>query len=199
MSLITPGVLPKCGVVELRIVNTFGVIILAMLAHLCRNEIEDRLHEAHSTAKPKRFTQHAIHSAANIGLFPLLFFFSGLYYTDVYSTVMVLAAYLNHLRRLSRDQSSVFSDLGVIVLGVLTLFMRQTNVFWVVVYMGGVEAVHAIKTLRPERVDQPFLFSLSDQMKYYAWRYSIGDIHDPPLHMMWPDGMFQSTFSKSTY
>jgi alpha-1,2-glucosyltransferase len=56
--------------------------------------------------------------------------------------------------------------------------------------MGGLEAVHAIKTLRPERVDQPVILTLSEQIKYYTWRYSLGDIHDPPLHMLWPDGKF---------
>ncbi|KAJ4209885.1 glucosyltransferase [Fusarium falciforme] len=54
--------------------------------------------------------------------------------------------------------------------------------------MGGLEAVHAIKTLRPERVDQPSMSSLVEQVKYYLWRYSLGDIHDPPLNLLWPDG-----------
>jgi alpha-1,2-glucosyltransferase len=56
--------------------------------------------------------------------------------------------------------------------------------------MGGLEAVHAIKTLRPERIDQPVILTLFEQIKYYTWRYSLGDIHDPPLHMLWPDGKF---------
>ena len=38
-------------------------------------------------------------TAANICLFPLLFFFSGLYYTDVLSTFVVLLAYWAHLWR----------------------------------------------------------------------------------------------------
>ena len=181
---------PECWVTHLRMVNVLGLFMLAFLIIICRSQIEARLHEAHSILKLDRATRYAVHTGFNIGLFPVIFFFSALYYTDVMSTVVVLVAYSNHLRRLGHDRSSVLGDFITIFLGIATLFMRQTNVFWVVVYMGGVEAVHAIKTLRPERVDQPFLFSLSDQIKYYAWRYSVGDIHDPPLHMMWPDGKY---------
>lgn len=165
-------------------------MILAYLALLCRHEIEARLHEAHSATKLRVFSQYSLHTAVNIALFPVLFFFSGLYYTDVASTAMVLGAYLHHLRRLGQDRSSFRSDFITIVLGVMTLWFRQTNVFWVVVYMGGVEAVHAIKTLRPEPVDQPVMTTLTEQLKYFAWRYSLGDIHDPPLHMIWPDGEY---------
>lgn len=155
---------------------------------MCRIEIESRLHEAHFSARLKTASTYAIHTAANIALFPLLFFFSGLYYTDVISTAVVMGAFLNHLKRTGRDYSSWMSDVMTIVLGIATLIMRQTNVFWVVVWMGGLEAVHAIKTLRPERVNQPFMTSLGEQLKFYVWRYSMGDVHDPPLGLAWPEG-----------
>ncbi|KAF7549028.1 hypothetical protein G7046_g8477 [Stylonectria norvegica] len=195
ISLLVPGVIKSspslgtyvCDVQSLRLASVVALLILAVLALCCRGEIEARLYEAHSSTRPKGYTQYARHTAFNIALFPLLFFFSGLYYTDVASTAVVLGGYLNHLRRLGRDRSSFFSDLVAISLGVLALFMRQTNVFWFVVYMGGLEAVHAIKTLRPERVAQPYMTTIFAQLKYYAWRYSVGDVHDPPLHMIWPD------------
>ncbi|KPM45384.1 Dol-P-Glc:Glc(2)Man(9)GlcNAc(2)-PP-Dol alpha-1,2-glucosyltransferase [Neonectria ditissima] len=197
LSLLIPGVVKPgnspasylCDVESLRAASAIALMVLAYLALQCRHEIEARLDEAHSSARLRIYSQYSLHTAFNIALFPVLFFFSGLYYTDVASTAAVLGAYLNHLRRLGQDRSSFFSDLATIGLGVLTLFMRQTNVFWVVVYMGGLEAVHAIKTLRPERVDQPMMSSLAEQLKYYAWRYSLGDVHDPPLHMMFPDDM----------
>lgn len=177
-----------CDASSLRAANAVALMFLAYLALQCRHQIESRLYEAHSSIRLRLHSQYALHTAFNIALFPLLFFFSGLYYTDVASTAAVLIAYLNHLNRLGRDQSSPLNDLLTIFLGVFTLFFRQTNVFWVVVYMGGLEAVHAIKTLRPERVDQPFMSSLVEQVKYYLWRYSLGDIHDPPLNLLWPDG-----------
>ncbi|QPC72782.1 hypothetical protein HYE68_003534 [Fusarium pseudograminearum] len=196
VSLITPGVVQRngyldyaCSVQNLRAFNVFALAVLAYLALQCRREIEARLYEARFSTRLSNTSQYAIHTAFNIALFPLLFFFSGLYYTDVASTAAVLVAFLNHLKRIGRDRNSVLSDLVTISLGVFTLFFRQTNVFWVVVFMGGLEAVHAVKTLRPERVDQPVILTLSEQLKHYAWRYSLGDIHDPPLHAMWPDDM----------
>ncbi|KAI8679471.1 Dol-P-Glc:Glc(2)Man(9)GlcNAc(2)-PP-Dol alpha-1,2-glucosyltransferase [Fusarium keratoplasticum] len=195
LSLLIPGVVRPngslggyvCDASSLRATNAIALMFLTYLALQCRHQIECRLYEAHSSIRLRVHSQYALHTAFNIALFPLLFFFSGLYYTDVASTAAVLVAYLNHLNRLGRDQSSPLNDILTVVLGVFTLFFRQTNVFWVVVYMGGLEAVHAIKTLRPERVDQPFMSSLVEQVKYYLWRYSLGDIHDPPLNLLWPD------------
>ncbi|KAL6353493.1 hypothetical protein LRP88_13988 [Fusarium phalaenopsidis] len=195
LSLLIPGMVRPngslggyvCDASSLRAANAVALMLLAYLALQCRHQIESRLYEAHSSIRLRVHSQYALHTAFNIALFPLLFFFSGLYYTDVASTAAVLVAYLNHLRRLGRDQSSPLNDLLTVFLGGFTLFFRQTNVFWVVVYMGGLEAVHAVKTLRPERVDQPFMSSLVEQVKYYLWRYSLGDIHDPPLNLLWPD------------
>ncbi|KAF5265109.1 hypothetical protein FOXYS1_4088 [Fusarium oxysporum] len=197
LSLVTPGVIRPsssisgyfCDVKSLRATNVVVLMILAFLVLKCRREIEARLYEAHASTRLRNTSQYAVHTALNIALFPLLFFFSGLYYTDVVSTAAVLVAYLNHLKRIGRDRSSALNDLTTIFLGIVTLFFRQTNVFWVVVYMGGLEAVHAVKTLRPEQVDQPVILTLFRQIKYFAWRYSLGDVHDPPLHMMWPDDM----------
>lgn len=195
-SLLLPGVVrplgslagPACSAQSLRATCGVALLVLAYLALRCRHEIEARIYEAHAAGRLKVYSQYSLHTAANIALFPLLFFFSGLYYTDVASTAAVLAAYLNHLKRLGLTQSSLLSDASTILLGLSTLFMRQTNVFWVVVYMGGAEAVHAIKTLRPKRVDKPAMVTLSEQLRYYAWRYSVGDVHDPPLDMLWTEG-----------
>lgn len=143
-----------------------------------------------STQK-RSFSGYALHSACNAALFPLLFFFSGLYYTDVISTTVVLGAFLNHLGRVRCRRSSISNDIFTISLGILALLMRQTNVFWIVVYMGGLEAVHAVKTLNPGRTDQPPVTTLRKQLEYFACRCSAGDIHDLPLSRAWPDGKRQ--------
>ncbi|KAH6895659.1 DIE2/ALG10 family-domain-containing protein [Thelonectria olida] len=197
LSLIVPGVVVYgssaapyvCDARNLRATSGIALTFLAYYALHCRHEIEARLFEAHAKTKLRSYSQYSLHTAFNIALFPLLFFFSGLYYTDIASTAVVLLAYGGHLERVGHDRSSILSDLTTIFTGIMTLFMRQTNVFWVVVYMGGLEAVHAIKTLRPERVDQPVMNTLAEQLQYYLWRYSLGDIHDPPLHDIWPDDM----------
>ncbi|OAQ90118.1 glucosyltransferase [Purpureocillium lilacinum] len=185
----------RCDATSLRAGNVVSLFALAYLALLCRQEIEAQLYGTRLRSPSRPFSTYALHTAFNIALFPLLFFFSGLYYTDVLSTAVVVGAFLNHLKRVARDRSSVASDLFTIAIGLLALLMRQTNVFWIVVFMGGLEAVHAVKTLRPERVDQPFMTTLWAQLKYFAWRYSVGDIHDLPLSHAWHDDMLYTTIS----
>lgn len=77
--------------------------------------------------------------ARNICFFPPLFFFSALYYTDVLSTFVVVAAYLVFLMRAERN--SFLSGIAVYLVGVIGLLMRQTNVFWVAIFSGGLEWV----------------------------------------------------------
>ncbi|KAL7924472.1 glycosyltransferase family 59 protein [Trichoderma austrokoningii] len=184
-----------CDPKTLRATNAVGVIVLSYMALLCRKAIEARLHEAHSSTGINATSQYAAHTAFNIALFPLLFFFSGLYYTDVVSTAVVLAAFLNHLHRTGRDQSSFLSDVTTIFLGLCSLVMRQTNVFWVVVFMGGLEAVHAVKSLRPKAVAQPHMTSLSEQLSFFFKRWSVGHVHDLPLNMAYPEDMLFTSVS----
>ncbi|PTB66776.1 glycosyltransferase family 59 protein [Trichoderma citrinoviride] len=184
-----------CDPKTLRVTNALGILVLAYFALQCRKEIEARLHQAHSPLRLNGTSQYAMHTAFNIALFPLLFFFSGLYYTDVVSTAVVLASFLNHSRRVARSQSSLVSDLVTIRLGLFALTMRQTNVFWVVVFMGGLEAVHAVKTLRPEAVKRPLMTTLSEQLLFVVKRWSVGHVHDLPLHMAYPEDMLFTAVS----
>jgi alpha-1,2-glucosyltransferase len=184
---------------DLRATNAVALVILGYLALLCRHEIELLLtpNKRITAGDPtrQRVSSYSLHSALNICLFPLLFFFSGLYYTDVISTAAVLASFLNHLRRVrasAEGQASTFTnDAVTFLLGVVTLFMRQTNVFWTVVFMGGLEAIQAVKTLSPKPADAA---SGSDgtplgNAKFYFWRSSLGDVHDVPLSEAWVEGI----------
>jgi alpha-1,2-glucosyltransferase len=106
----------------------------------------------------------------------------------------VVAAFLNHLRRVQTEEpAGVLSDVVTLLLGVLALFMRQTNVFWVVVFMGGLEAAFAAKKV-PSKVKSENLSSgntLWGRCKLYTEKYASGDVHDPPLRSAWPDGEFR--------
>ncbi|EMF08435.1 glycosyltransferase family 59 protein [Sphaerulina musiva SO2202] len=73
----------------------------------------------------------AYHSSLNIALFPPLFFFSALYYTDIASTLSWVIFYWYFLRTLSRDGFSLVESTVQVVLGVVSLSFRQTNIFWV--------------------------------------------------------------------
>ncbi|KAB5572330.1 DIE2/ALG10 family-domain-containing protein [Coniochaeta sp. 2T2.1] len=172
-----------CSVYSLRRMNLLGVVLIHLVASSCRQRIEGRgrARTPFSAASP-----YSYHTGVNIALFPVLYFFSALFYTDVYSALFVLLAYENHLVRLSSG-TNIINDVWTVLLGASTLLMRQTNVFWVVVYMGGLEAVHAIRHLKPAAVKTPELTTLWSVVKFYAGRYSVGDIHDPPLTVSYPD------------
>lgn len=177
-----------CDAASLRAVSAMSLLLLACLVLLCLRQMEARARGAPLPLSSGPFSTHALHTASNIALFPLLFFFSGLYYTDVLSAAVVVGALLNHLRRLTRGHCSFLSGIWTVVLGLAALLMRQTNVFWVVVYMGGLEAVHAVKTLRPAPVAPPPMATPWAQMVHMASRYAAGDVHDAPLSAAWPDG-----------
>ncbi|KAJ2970387.1 hypothetical protein NUW58_g9713 [Xylaria curta] len=172
-----------CSIYNLRAFNVFVVSCISVFVIICR------AHLARAPAKldtDREITARDILTGINIALFPVLFFFSGLYYTDPASTLIVLLAYTNHLTRVGPKQPSFANDVYSFGLGVLALGFRQTNIFWIVVYMGGLEVVHAIKSLHPEPVKTPELQTVSEHIKFYAWRYSLGDIHDPSLSLAQP-------------
>ena len=175
-----------CSVYYLRLFNVELTAYVAAASIMCKARIEQSTGEHGKTGWVSRY---AIMTGFNIALFPVIFFFSGLYYTDVISTFSVLVAYYSQLAKMTRAASPrLLGGLGTVSWGVLTLFMRQTNVFWVVVYMGGLEVVHHVKSLEPSEVETPNFSTLAEQVRFYVWRYSLGDIHDPPLNMAAPVG-----------
>lgn len=182
-----------CSETSLRMTNWLATLLLGFSAMQCRRLLEARLSEQRmGQQRSSSLSTYAIHTGMNIGLCPLLFFFSALYYTDVFSTLTVLLAFQNHLERVSPRGKSWLDDLWTVVLGVSALFMRQTNVFWVVVFMGGLEAVHAVKTLLlPSNVQgwvHPKDAGLVELVKYYTDLCSCGYIHDPALNLVSLDG-----------
>ncbi|KAJ5816229.1 Glycosyltransferase ALG10 [Penicillium robsamsonii] len=99
------------------------------------------------------------HTVLNICLFPPLFFFSGLYYTDVLALLVVVEAYNWDLKRDSeRDQNiesgegvkrapsnGILETLGFLGFALAALVFRQTNIFWVSIFLGGLQVVRKIR------------------------------------------------------
>jgi alpha-1,2-glucosyltransferase len=88
----------------------------------------------------------------NIMLFPLFFFFSALYYTDLFSALTVMVSYIFW----GLGQTTVTSSVVVyrfmhFTWGLAALATRQTNIFWVAIFLGGLQAVQTINiaTKRP--------------------------------------------------
>ncbi|KAJ5465444.1 CAZyme family GT59 [Penicillium desertorum] len=99
------------------------------------------------------------HTVLNICLFPPLFFFSGLYYTDVLALLIVVEAYNWDLKRdTERHQkgdsgkgkkkepgNDILETLGFLAFALAALVFRQTNIFWVSVFLGGLQVVRKIR------------------------------------------------------
>lgn len=116
------------------------------------------------------------HAILNICLFPPLFFFYGLYYTDVWSVLSVLTTIQFYQRKWKRL---------TIVAGIVSFFFRQTNVFWVSIYLGGSEVM---RTLRRGRsgVEYPTTASIVDVMAA-SWQHSC--VYDPLISQASFEGM----------
>jgi alpha-1,2-glucosyltransferase len=123
-----------------------------------------------------------LHTAFNIALFPLLFFFSGLYYTDVLSTCVVLAMYRLFLDRKGARANSAAGLVWLYPVGLVALSMRQTNIFWVAVFMGTLEAVRTIKANKQELSSgRPIPTTWKEMAVDKFEQYSQGNIHDIAL------------------
>ena len=97
----------------------------------------------------------ALFSALTLAFFPLLYFFSFLYYTDVGSTFMVLLMYCLHLDK--RDWFAGF-------IGALAVLFRQTNIVWVFFVAVQCAIPHLVASAHEARMVQlqaPIRFSLT--------------------------------------
>ena len=135
---------------------TFNVVTGIQRRLLSLPNIGWRDAEGNSDDDPrsKRDYRHAVktitHRSTNAYLFPVLFFFSALYYTDVISTLSVLVTYWAYLYSPDVSSSgSVSSSLKsrrwVLLCGLVSLIFRQTNVFWVAAFLGGLETVRTVE------------------------------------------------------
>jgi alpha-1,2-glucosyltransferase len=168
-----------CTVVELRTVSCLALIALFFACHGCKGLIMAGKNDEHEATI--KVNWDAIHTAFNICLFPPLFFFSGLYYTDVVSTCIVIGAYYRFLNGGGNSSTSIFTRPSICVWGILALLMRQTNIFWVAVFFGGLETVRTFKTGSHGLVwkggaSEP-IHRLLESIKLF----SHGELHDPPL------------------
>jgi alpha-1,2-glucosyltransferase len=112
-------------------------------------------------------------TALNITLFPPLFFFSALFYTDVISTLLVLLSYGLLLRKKSAP-GSISDTISAILVGVIALFFRQTNIFWVAVFPAGLTVIDALKMSAPLSSDR----NAKHAVKTAQDSWEDGIIHD---------------------
>jgi len=185
-----------CWVSKLRFHNVIALIFLLSYAIDCRGLItlawrQDRKEPIRKwIADARPISADMLHTGANIALFPLLFFFSGLYYTDVLSTCVVLGTYRLFLERKGARANTAVGLVWLYPAGLIALTMRQTNIFWVAVFMGGLELV---RTIKANRVDfagkQPMPRTWKNMGIEIFQQYSHGNIHDIALEDAGVTGM----------
>ncbi|KAH8803160.1 DIE2/ALG10 family-domain-containing protein [Xylogone sp. PMI_703] len=164
-----------CTVSGLRLTNTLFLMATMLYANDCRRLLTRSPGRDHSLSD--------VYTAANIALFPPLFFFSGLYYTDILSTCVVLRVYKSYLQREGPNNYTIWRGLGTFILCLLALTMRQTNIFWVAVFLGGLEAVrtfeNAESSLPLSAMEMPGSWKEFAMERFKG--YSSGKIHDVAL------------------
>ncbi|PYH45156.1 phospholipase D/nuclease [Aspergillus saccharolyticus JOP 1030-1] len=102
----------------------------------------DRLRKTRNTRPSGAWLSHTV---LNICLFPPIFFFSGLYYTDILALLVIVEAYNWDLKRSSGDAWFPLKTIVFTVLGLVTLVFRQTNIFWAAIFLGGLQVVRQLK------------------------------------------------------
>ena len=151
----------------------FAVTSLAKLIHRNKNDI---LRNRGDAMLPSLIN----HTALNLALFPPLFFFSALYYTDIMSVVTVLHAYDYFLQ----------GDIGrVLMYSLMALLLRQTNILWTAVWLGGLTTVRALKRSdrgKKEREKSPKRRKTWREVIGSSW--SRGVLYDPLVSEAWLDG-----------
>lgn len=178
----------ECNTSSLRLLNVGAICIICLLTYTIKRNLRPRpssdqlvAEKKEGAAKPADDDPSVIfdaHSALNISLFPPLFFFSGLYYTDVTSTLIVLMNYSAFLqRRLQRKRGSwgVRDEFITVALGVVALSFRQTNIFWVAVFPGGLTIVDTLK----DNLEYSAKSSAGTASEILAQSWSSGQIYDP--------------------
>ena len=166
------------GAAALRATNLAGSCLLAWLIRSLLlfiieglNEDCKEKHESNVRCEPCPFwsPSEVIHTSINVFLFPPLFFFYGLYYTDVLSALSVLYAYRCHLAS---------QPTGVVFVGLLSLLFRQTNIFWVSAFLGGLQLCKTIPKGRP-RIEFPSQPTFHDVIEG-SWQHASA--YDPLIN-----------------
>ncbi|RDI82298.1 hypothetical protein Vi05172_g7738 [Venturia inaequalis] len=133
----------QCSIAALRCLNVGTLMIAPYLTYKILLGLSP---EPASSAR----SRWSALSAANIWMFPPLFFFSGLCYTDVQSALWVLLSFHAYLRY-EKDGFQSFSEaISLIRFGLIALFFRQTNIFWVAVFPAGLGVVSSLRKTAPK-------------------------------------------------
>ncbi|XP_066995277.1 dol-P-Glc:Glc(2)Man(9)GlcNAc(2)-PP-Dol alpha-1,2-glucosyltransferase [Anabrus simplex] len=104
-----------CGVYALRFINLMACFVNIFLLFALQRKLKQNKKDIVTFCSD-------LLSAINLGTFPILYFFTFLYYTDTVSTTLVLLMYLLHLENCHVMAAAT---------GAVSVLVRQTNIIWV--------------------------------------------------------------------
>ena len=175
-----------CNLFALRAINALGVLLLVPLLRATY-----RIRNGEAPPNQVLFQ----HSAFNIALFPPLFFFSALYYTDIWSTLFVVLFYVQLVKAYHDNLRERDRFLRLVSVGLISLMFRQTNIFWVGVFPTGIALVKHIDRDHEAVKDsihrgvEGFGDSLYSVAKT-SWKMEV--VYDPPVRNTGVDGMLHA-------
>jgi alpha-1,2-glucosyltransferase len=156
----------SCSIATLRATNAGFLVINAISVYTILKTLYCSSRRAGNTAL------NYAHIAANVCLFPPLFFFSGLYYTDIQSARYVLLAYQQFCKSRQENFKNGHTVFLQILYGFMALLFRQTNIFWVAVFPAGLTVVEmarrAGRGAQRKSEDSSFLHVLQE-----AWEHKL--------------------------
>ncbi|KAB8542097.1 hypothetical protein FH972_025560 [Carpinus fangiana] len=166
----------SCSLTSLRAINPVVWSLATLLVYRIRRvQLKPGLKAGSETVSQD------IHAAFNICLLPPVWFFTGLFYTDVASTFVVLATLEAFYSRRS--------GFLIFILGATSLLFRQTNIFWVAIFPAGLTAIAEIQRLSNNAILDPtineacavdyikFLWSLSSNASRVALHATQSTYH----------------------
>lgn len=179
-----------CTVFFLRAQN--ALVVSLLLPYVVKN-ICEHLHPGADS-----IDLYATWTAVNVSLFPILFFFSALYYTDIGATFWVLVCYLLYLER-RRFTSSfllprnpIVRDVALVGSSLVALFFRQTNIFWVAIFPAALELV---RTVKGQQGKVPAGTEGSSYQDIFTSSWNCRKIYDPAIGDAYFEGQCSVMYS----
>ncbi|KAL1302099.1 hypothetical protein AAFC00_002535 [Neodothiora populina] len=194
----------SCGILALRSLNAvlllFIFIIVLYMSSPSRSRVITSRQASRNTSLLSSIGEvdpQQIHTALNMCLFPPLFFFSGLYYTDVASTLFVLLFFKHFFDIHARGTPTILQAVCSVLLGLIALSFRQTNIFWVAVFPAGLVAISGMGEKRnPSRSSITRSFSVTDATRdVISKTWAEGILYDPQVGGAWIDDYLMNIVS----
>jgi alpha-1,2-glucosyltransferase len=163
VSYLLFKVLHTCDISALRLTNVGFLTLVGLATYYAGKTIAQTKHDKKSSAENWQLA----HTAVNICLFPPLFFFSALYYTDIASLLCVVLSIHSciwHLQKRSRGFSIAVLH---VALGFLPLLFRQTNIFWVAIFPAALEAIDTLRSHPDGFSDKPIEAAKLEGLYFY--------------------------------